>query len=87
MSVEWNSCGSCELGAEDLLDFPDLLLRVTNGLLDLALGLETGIANHLAGEFLEITREHLGGAGGLVLRAGFHNSRTLPRPACHSHGV
>jgi hypothetical protein len=57
------------LGPEALLDLADLLLRASDDLVDVSLGLEAGVADRLGGDDLEFADDLLGSALDFVLVA------------------
>ena len=59
------------LFSEDLFDFADLLLDPTFGLLHFSLGLQTGVADQIAGNFFDGAGDFFDRSGGLVVGADF----------------
>ena len=54
---------------EHFLDFPDFFLRLTFNFFRFALGLESGVSDCLAGDFLDAACDILGGSFRFVLGA------------------
>jgi hypothetical protein len=57
------------LASEHFLDFSDLLLDLSFDLFRSAVGLQTGVSDRLAGNFLDAACDVLGGAFCFVLNA------------------
>jgi hypothetical protein len=66
----WNGIG---LVSEHFLDFSDLFLDLTFDLFRVTRGLQSGVSDRPAGDFLDATCDVFGGSFRFVLSACFHD--------------